>query len=295
MPAKETVYQLEVPPTAKILTRETLPDNYHCTCEYCKNFMGEMFDTNVNKAYSNVARKKYLPKADKSSALMHNNPGQFVGYRWAIQNLTEEGDLVFDPTVGTGTAIFEAENNGRRGIGVELEFPESTRFYTEGRGTVIEGNTLDVNPEDFLEKESIQLLVNGTPYPKINGATSSDAYMTTSKATYYGDYKDPNNIGKWKVPEYRQRIHEMYTKYVPYMKTGGYMAIIIKDPTHNKKPFNLHKMIVDSVLENNSNLVHHGFFVHLHTPPTMFMRTYEKRYGITPPQHQTGIVLRKTG
>jgi hypothetical protein len=292
---KETVFQLEVPPTAKILHRDKVPDDYHCECEHCTNFMGEMFDTTVNKAYSNVARKRYLPKPPKSSALMHNNPGQFVGYRWAIQNLTEEGDLVFDPTVGTGTAIFEAENNGRRGIGVELEFPDTTRFYCEGRGTVIEGNTLDVNPEDFLEKESIQLLVNGTPYPVIGGSSSSDAYMTSNKdATYYGDYKDPNNIGKWKVPEFRNRIHEMYTKYVPYMKVGGYMAIIIKDPTNNKKPFNLHKMIVDNVLENNPNLQHHGFFVHLHTPPTMFMRTYEKRYGIKPPAYQTGIVLKKT-
>lgn len=292
---KDTVYQLDCPPTAKILTRSEIPSDYHCKCDYCKdNFMGEMFDTDANKAYSNLARKKYLPTPPKSSSLMHNNPGQFVGYRWAIQNLTNEGDLVFDPTVGTGTAIFEAENNGRRGIGVELEFPDSTRFYTEGRGTVIEGNTLEVDPETFLEKESIQLLINGTPYPMINGSSSSDAYMTTKDAVYYGDYKNPNNIGKWKVPEYRNRIHEMYTKYVPYMKVGGYMAIIIKDPTHNKAPFNLHKMIVDNVLEKNDNLEYHGFFLHLHTPPTMFMRTYEKRYGIVPPLYQTGVVLRKT-
>ena len=213
--------------------------------------------------------KKQLDEMQRSAEA--DLPIEIPG-RWGIRNCpTVSLDDFMDACV-----IYVALQNNRKNVMLRCE-----------------GNTLDVNPGDFLEEESIQLLINGTPYPVINGSTSSDAYMTTKESVYYGDYKDPNNIGKWKVPEYRNRIHEMYTKYVPYMKSGSYMAIIIKDPTNNKKPFNLHKMIVDNILEHNSNLEYHGFFVHLHTPPTMFMRTYEKRYGIVPPQHQTGIVLRK--
>lgn len=292
---KKTVHQNEVPKDSVVQFRKEIPKDYHCSCEYCKNFLGEMYDIEAEKYYSNVARKKYLPNPPKSSTIMHNNPGHFIGYRWAIQNLTSPGDLVFDPTVGTGTAIFEAENNGRRGCGVELEFPDTTRFFTEGRGTVIEGNTLEVDPSDFLEKEGIQLLINGTPYPMISGKISSDTYFTPKKTTeiYYGDYRNKNNIGKWKVPEFRTRIHEMYTKYVPYLKSGGYLVIIIKDPTHQKAPFNLHKMIIDSILENNPTLSHYGFFLHKHIPATLFMSSYEKNYGITPPLYQTGIVLKK--
>ena len=291
---KESVYQLVVPKDSIIQFRKERPDDYHCTCEYCQNFMGEMYDIEAGKYYSNLARKKYLPKAEKMG-LKHNNPGHFVGYRWAIQNLTKPGDLVFDPTVGTGTAIFEAENNGRRGVGVELEFPETTKYLCEGRGKIIEGNTLEVEPSDFLEKESISLLVNGTPYPVISGGSSSDAYFAsaTGQKTYYGDYKNKNNIGKWKVKEFAHRIHEMYTKYVPYIKSGGRLAIIIKDPTHQKKPFNLHKMIADSILENNECLEYEGYFLHKHIPTTLFMVTYPKRYGIVPPLYQTGVVLKK--
>ena len=292
----EVKTQLNVPKDSKLLHSIVRPNNYHCTCEYCSGqFMGDIYDTENNLYYSNMARKKYLPKYENSS-MVHNNPGHFPGYRWAIQNLTDPGDLVFDPTVGTGTAIFEAENNGRRGIGVELEFPDTTRFMTEGRGTVIEGNTLTVKPDDFLELDSISLLINGTPYPVLSGKKSSDTYLVMGedrKDTYYGDYRNSDNIGKWKEKEYRLRVHEIYTKYVPYMKSGSYLVIIIKDPIQNKEPYNLHKVITDSILENNSNIKYYGYFIHRHVPLTMFMRTYRKRFDIIPPLYQTGIVMRK--
>ncbi len=290
---KDSVYQINVPRDSIITSRNSdIPQDYHCTCKYCQKFMGEMYDIVDNKYYSNLARKKYIPTPPKSFSLMHNNPGHFVGYRWAIQNFTQPGDIVFDPTVGTGTAIFEAENNGRHGIGVELEFPDTTRFFTEGRGKVIEGNTLTVNPEDFLQKESISLLINGTPYPTISNI-SSDVPSSLNKNPSYGDYKHKDNIGKWKLDEYRNRIHEMYTKYIPYIKSKGRLIILIKDLMVNKKPFNLHGMIMDSILENNPNLKYEGFFLHFHCPPTLNMRSYEKKYGIQVPRYQTGVVVRK--
>ena len=285
-------FQLNVPVASTIQFLNVVPKDYHCKCEYCSGkYFGEMFDVKEGKYYSNHARKKYLPSL-KDTKFVHNNPGQFIGYRFAIQRFTEIGDLVFDPTVGTGTAIFEAENNGRRGIGVELEFPETARYLCENKGTVIEGNTLEVDPSDFLEKESIQLLINGTPYPVIGGGMSSDSHTTRSE-TSYGDYRHDSNIGKWKIDEFRDRIHEMYTKYIPYIKPGGYLILLIKDPCNNKAPFNLHKIIADSILENNVEMEYEGYFLHRHIPTTFFMNTYEKQTGVVPPMHQTGVVLRK--
>ena len=286
--------QLDVPKDSVILHSMERPANYHCDCEYCSgHFYGDIRDTENNLYYSNMARKRYLPKM-KNAIDKHSNPGHFVGYRWAIQQFTQPGDLVFDPTVGTGTTIFEAENNGRRGAGVELEFPDTTRFNCEGRGTIIEGNTLDVST-DFLESESVSLVLNGTPYPNLNGQQSSDAYFVEehNKEKYYGDYRDPNNIGKWREREYKERIHELYTKYVPFMKSGSKLVIIIKDPMRKKKPYNLHKVITDSVLANNSNLSYDGYFIHRHVPETLFMRSYAHRYNIEPPLYQTGIVMKK--
>ena len=287
-----TKYQLDVPKSEKIKFVNRLPDEYHCKCEYCSGkFYGEMFDTDSNKYYSNHARKKYLPSL-KDTQFVHNNPGQFVGYRFAIQNFTQPGDLVFDPTVGTGTAVFEAENNGRKGIGVELEFPETAKYLCEGRGRIIDANTLEIDPDSFLEKESIQLLINGTPYPVIGGGMSSDSHTARSE-TSYGDYRNDNNIGKWKIDEFKDRIHEMYSKYIPYIKPGGYLIILIKDPCNNKQHFNLHKIITDSILKNNPEMDYDGFFIHRHIPTTFFMNTYEKQTGVIPPLHQSCIVLKK--
>ena len=283
----------KITPDEKILHRETFPSDYHVSNFYSTgNFLGEIYDTENDCYYTNTLRRQYLPKL-KDSSMKHNNPGHFVGYRWAIQQLTEEGDIVFDPTVGTGTAIFEAENNGRKGIGIELEFPETTKYLCEGRGTVISGNALEVDLKDYLPKESIQLLINGTPYPTLNGRTSSDTYFTFKDQNYYGDYKDRNNIGKWKLPEYKARIHELYTRFIPYVKTNGFLCIIIKDPTHLKKPFLLHELITESILENNDCLKYYGSFLHKHLPQTLFMRTYPKRFGVEVPTYQTGIILQK--
>lgn len=271
-------------------------DWYHCDCEYCdpNKFMGELFCATTNKFYSQHIRKGLLPDL-KDERYVHNNAGQSQGYIAAIQKFTEPGDLVFDPTVGSGTAVWAAEQNGRKGIGIELEFPDSARYCCEGKGTIIEGNCLEVDL-DFdadLEEESIQLIINGTPYPVLDGATQSSDIHTSKDRGGYGDYRDKNNIGKWKIAEYKDRIHEMYTRFIPYLKPGGYFMIGIKDPCHNKAPFNLHKIIIDSVLKHNPELEYHGWWIHKHLPQTFFMSTYEKQHGVKPPLHQTFIVLKK--
>lgn len=47
---------------------------------------------------------------------------QEMGYAlWAIQNLTDPGDLVLDPFMGSGTTGVAALQEGRRFIGVELD------------------------------------------------------------------------------------------------------------------------------------------------------------------------------
>lgn len=285
-------YQLEITPSEKVQFLKSIPIDYHCHCKYCSgNFFGNIFDVKTSKYYSNLARKKYLPSL-KNKRFVHNNPGQFIGYRFAIQMFSKKGDIVFDPTVGTGTAIFEAENNGRKGYGIELEFPETTKYLCEGRGKIIEGNALEIDPNIFLKKESIQILVNGPPYPVINSKYSSDIHSPKS-LNNYGDYRNDKNIGKWEYSMFKKRINELYIKWLPYMKKDSKIIIIIKDPCSNKKILNLHKDVVDNVLEKAESIEYEGFFIHRHVPTTFFMNTYEKRTGIKPPIYQTGIVLKK--
>ena len=42
-----------------VQSREGVPSDYHCTCGYCQNFLGEIFNNDVSKHYSNRIRKDY--------------------------------------------------------------------------------------------------------------------------------------------------------------------------------------------------------------------------------------------
>jgi len=290
-----------------VQTRSEIPSDYHCDCKYCQNFMGEIYNTEYDKYYSNNIRRRYY--VDKAGD--HLDAGHIIGYRWAIQNLCPPKGIVLDPTVGTGTAIVEALNNVRNGIGIELEYPEVaqknisaqlTHPRTSGRKYWFrQGNALNI--DEYLdgwniEKGDIDLIINGTPYPKLSGK-SSDAperkNLKTGEDKSF-DYYHEENIGLTKGDEYWNLIRTMYTKSIGFLKPGGYLVLLIKDMVRNKEPYLLHKYIIDIILENNLSMEHYGFFMHFHCPTTMFQNTYSKRFpDVKIPLYQTGIVLRKKG
>ena len=285
-----------------VQSRPFIPSDYHCTCDYCKNFMGDIFNNDSQKHYSNRIRNGYYV----NKAGEHLDVGQMIGYRWAVQNLCPKDGWVFDPTVGTGTAIVEAINNGRNAIGIELEYPEVTQRNIDNQNSsnkvlFRQGNAkiLDQYFEEWgIKKGSIDLVINGTPYPKMSGK-SSDAperkNLKTGEDKSF-DYMHPDNMGLTKGDEYWDLVRTMYGKSIEYLKPGGYFVILIKDLVQNKTPYLLHKYIIDEVLKSSSDVEHYGFFTHLHCPQTLFQNTYPKKYPNIPiPFYQVGVVLRKKG
>lgn len=310
MKNSKTKYDNNIGITEKLLSRNKIvPNDYHCNC-YLDNYLGEIYNTEEDKYYSQRARNNYYD----TKAGTHLAPGHFLGYRWAIQNFTEEKDWVFDPTVGTGTAIVEAINHGRNGAGIELEFPEITKanidyqfkrdydlptgeyFFRQGNAK----NVTTILEDGNFKKESIQLVINGTPYPTL-GSTSSDApeRKNFNKDGSIGmnktfDYNIEDNFGKKKGKEYWDLIREMYLGCIPFMKVGGKMVILIKDMVRNKKPYLLHKMIIDEILGSTDKLKYYGTYLHKHIPATLFISTYRKRFPeVKIPLYQTGVVLEK--
>ena len=89
-------------------------------------------------------------------------------------------------------------------------------------------------------------------------------------------------------------IEKLYKDSISKLKPGGKFVTIIKDPTQNKKPYLLHKFIMDLVLETNP-VKYYGSFVHRHMPYTLFMNTYPKQNPDADPipVFQTGIVFEK--
>jgi hypothetical protein len=307
----DSVYQNEITPTEILTTRSAIPADYH-TDDFTENFLGEIFDLKSGKYYSQNARSRYYPKQEDK----HLCPGHWQGYRWAIQNLTEPGDWVFDPTCGTGTTLVEAYNHGRNSAGVELEFPkiaraniDHQRARTDVSANLMQGDARETakNLDSLgIKKGQLSLVINGTPYPKISGKSSDAPERKKLVKKVEGeeeapemvdntfDYQNPNNIGLTKGTEYWGLVNSMYTQAIEYLKPGGYFVILIKDMIQNKKPYLLSSMIANEVLENNPDVEYHGLYLHRHIPETMFMRTYPKMYpGVPVPSYQAGIVLRK--
>lgn len=306
--------------TDKIYHRKEIPNDYHCTCDYCrKNFLGEIFHTPTGEYYTQSSRKKYyFPDVKPEGGFdKHICPGHWSGYRWAVQNLTKPGDTVFDPTVGTGTAIVEAINAGRNAVGIELEFPHITKRSVDvqyergtatGKGTVIQGDArdqLELLDQNGFEGECFDLIITGSPYPVLGGRQSDaperpgkrlDGDFAKGKKENEVIYKNSKNAGVLKGQVYWDLINELYSKAISKLKPGGKFVTLIKDPTQNKNPYLLHKMITDVVMDYNP-MEYYGAFIHRHLPYTFFMNTYHKQNPEVDiiPYFQTGIVLQKKG
>lgn len=301
-----SVYCNRIDPNHIVQSRKELPEAYHCGCEYCQNFLGEIFHNDSEKYYSNHIRKGYYGKPSEK----HLDVGHSIGYKWAIQNFSKEGDWVFDPTVGSGTTIVESIVEGRNAVGIELEFPEvakenigeqyrSKRVKEGVSHFLFEGNATDTKNVlgDLDDQIYFDLIINGTPYPR-SGILSRDAperkkIGENTRIDNTFNYSHPENIGLTKGNSYRDLLEKIYSQSVDRLKPGGFMVIIIKDPMEKRKPLNLHGYICDIILETSPKMRRFGFFIHRHIPETFFMRTYRKRMGFEPVLYQTGIVLRK--
>lgn len=306
MEPKNTIKDIGI--TDILTTRKGIPEDYHCDCEYCTgNFLGELYHTESDNYYTQFTRNQYYFDKEADNSDKHICPGHWSGYRYAIQQFTNPGDMVFDPTVGTGTAIVESVNNGRDGVGIELEFATVTRRTVElqyrnqtttGKGEVLEGDAR--NADSILSAagyngEFADLVVNGTPYPVLGGSQSDAPERKGKDGSKDGMiyYQNEQNVGVLKGKEYWNTINQIYSASIARLKSGGKFVTIIKDPTQNKKAYLLHKMVTDEVMKNNP-VKYYGSYIHKHLPYTYFMRTYPKRFPeVRLPYYQTAIVLEK--
>ena len=302
--------------TAMIYSRDEIPEDYHAKDVIIGEWLGELYHTLTDQYYTQSMRSQYyFPDVKPEGGFdKHICPGHWQGYRWAVQNFTNPGDMVLDPTVGTGTAVVESINHGRNAIGIELEFCDITKRTIQvqydradevgsvvplGNGTIINGDARELDSllheKGFIGEEMFDLVINGTPYPVLGGG-QSDApergYTSAGKGATI-QYGKSKNVGVLKGQKYWDTVLAIYTAAINKLKPGGKFITIIKDPTQNKKPYLLHKMIADMLIEHLP-VKPYGTFVHRHLPQTLFMNTYPKRYPeVKLPLYQTGTVLEK--
>lgn len=281
------------------------PDDYHCTCSYCKKFLGELRPAD-GSYYSRLERRKYYDASEKGdNGHIAKTPLHIA--RWAIQQYSKPGDWVLDPTIGAGTTAVEAITQGRSVAGMELEF-----------GDVVEANirkALEINSRpdvkfargdartirDFLKKtmgkKKFQLVVNNPPYfgdismPSPKGNLRGKEHRHLERRFDY-DKELPNIAFLKEGQEYWDTMRDIYQACVDRLDSGGHFVIGVKDMVRNKKPFLLHKQLCE-LLDGIDGLAFVGTALLNHYPRTLFLNSYEQMHGSKPPFYQTINVFRK--
>jgi len=213
-------------------------------------------------------------------------------------------DWVLDPTAGAGTTLVEALRHQRNVVGVELQFGEvicKNVSINNPAGQVvhvIDGDARDLNVllERSVPGQKFKLVVNNPPY----SADQSQKYYgkeeyrrRKGKGTHYKyDPSVKRNLAFLKESdEYWNTMEQIYRECLRRLQPGGFLAIGVKDMVRNFKYYKLHFHFAEILADLGMYFV--GVVLLPHYPPTMFMSTYGKRTGITPPMYQTIVVFQK--
>lgn len=139
--------------------------------------------------------------------------------RNVILNYTNEGDLVLDPMIGSGTTLIEARLLNRNAIGYDVNqnavniTSERIRFETKG-------NTKQVvklgNAQKLPEKDnSVDLVIAHPPYANI---------------VKYSDGKNPDDLSSIpSLPKFLDALEIAVREMYRVLKPGKYCAILIGD------------------------------------------------------------------
>lgn len=280
--------------------KKEIPKDYHCSCEYCKQFKGVIYDPNGEK-FSGRKRIGYL-KEKKGGMNNHIAKTPFGIALWATAELTEPGDWIIDPTMGIGTSGVEAKKQGRFPIGIELNklwgMVAAANFqHHPGKHKVF---IMDAKKwRDLIiysDLPKVQMIINNPPY-------SGDANVSI-KTDSFGDVidrdqHDYNNSDKENIAflkenkEYYEVWHDIYNGLGnTLLKSGGFIVIGVKDMIRQKKPYLLHKYLCNQI--DTDLFDFHGTWLLPHYPRTLFMNTYPKWYPeVAVPFYQTISVFRK--
>lgn len=285
---------------------ERVPSDYHCDCDYCRKSLGELAP--IEGYYSRNERREYYAKEEtrKEDGSGHIAKTPLHIARWAIQQFTDPGDWVLDPTIGAGTTAVEALTQGRNVAGMELEYGLVLKANIEKalgmpraagcHAKVAQGDARNI--AEFLAGPSLpkkyKLIVNNPPY---SGDIS--AYPKRDKdgkpvlnMSYLYDKTLPNLAHLKESEEYWDTIESIYDACIQRLERGGHFVVGVKDQVRKGKSDRLHRGYCDCILgDDEMEFVGTAFLRHF--PGTLNTNRGLKEGNREVAQYQTISVFKK--
>lgn len=177
-----------------------------------------------------------LRKSPSEAALAH--PAMFPAQlaRRLIRTLTEPGDLVLDPFVGSGSTLLAALAEGRRGLGMDIsaEYVQLASSRLEGDARVIQGDAADLG--SYVEPRSVDLCVTSPPYWNILSRRRSADRRDVRDYDQGGD----NIALAASYPEFLAGLGKVFQQVYVALKPGCRIAVVVMDIRRGPSFYPLH-------------------------------------------------------
>ncbi len=200
-----------------------------------------------------------------------------------ILRYSREGDIVLDPTVGSGTTLIETKLLKRKGIGfdinpsaVEIAY-ENLKFDVDSyEQTVKVGDIRDLNE---IKDDSIDLIITHPPY--LNIIKYSDGKID-------GDLSNITDVKKF-CDELEKGIKELYR----VLKENKYCAILIGDTRKNGHYVPLSFFVLERFLKSGFVLKEDVIKVQHNCKSTPYWENKTEKFNFLMIMHEHLFIFRK--
>ncbi|MFO8132425.1 MAG: DNA methyltransferase [Thermoplasmatota archaeon] len=252
-----------------------------------KQYQPEDFELEATNVWSYPRRGTW---ATHKGNYRGNWPPQMV--RNILLRYSEEGDLVLDQMVGSGTTLIECKLLGRNGIGVDINknCVMLTRDRLNFRYTALDYDSVETAQEtyvgdarnlDRVDDESIDLVATHPPYANI---------ISYSNDRVEGDLSAVHSIDEF-MDELRQVASEAYR----VLKPGCYCAVLMGDTRRNKHHVPIAFRALQVFLEQGFVLKEDVMKHQWRCKATPFWLKRSKEYNFLLLKHEHLFILRKLG